>query len=64
VASFSQKARDFKDAQALAKSNPGSRSGQQALAAAAQALRESPEAVRARDEHRRQAQQNPIGQSR
>lgn len=64
MASFSQKARDFKDAQALAKANPRSRDAQRALTDARQALRESPEAGRARDAHRRQAQQNPIGQRR
>lgn len=64
MASFSQKARDFQDAQTHSNANPSDRAGQRDLAAARQALRESPEASKARDAHRRQAQQNPIGQRR
>ncbi|MEV0214351.1 hypothetical protein [Micromonospora sp. NPDC050695] len=64
MAMFSQKARDFQDAQAYAKANPGSAAGRRALADAAQALRQSPEVAQARDAHRRQAQQTPTGQSR
>ena len=64
MASFSQKARDFKDAQAFVKDRPHSADGRRVLADAAKALRESPEAANARDAHRRQAQQTPTGRRR
>ncbi|MEV1013833.1 hypothetical protein AB0I89_24070 [Micromonospora sp. NPDC049801] len=64
MASFSQRRREFQDAQAFANANPQDRNAQRALADAAQALRESPEVGRARVEHRRQAQQTPTGRRR